>query len=616
MRRKLINYEVFDKINENSAIAVEKELVEAEDVLAKALDVDSLKLFNFNDSTVTYETADKCYVRASYSVKDNSIIFENVEELVIDEASATEKRKDIIRKMLDEILNKNDAKADGYFKEYITLPSVRRLFLNEEQVWVEPKNTPKKKRGPQSSSVGRKRATAKKQSQKILPPSEKKRLSEMRKKLKSQYGPNVRIHIRSKPQAKRKMQEWANLCENVFNYVEFQEFGPTVRQSEIRRDDKGNVVALRIPDSKTRNESKILSFNWKVLSADNVILRAKMKNLAEDNNFCKAMADLKRCNNLSDNEKLQTTLEAVVARWPDLLYLTQSELAEQIGLALETLGQTNYDDQACEFMAEAVLRTAVGAYEDRANKIIKLSGLQYEATDDFYIDFQNVAKKFFAFLDENTKLEMQVFVDLYNTLVEVHGLAKECGEDAMRTEVSTYLRELKAVIDRQAEPSLELVAEVAEWLDHLVETNLESEDWNVSNTPHMTVSGDHPDMAKKARQPYSPASDFSGDWGDPAPVSDGKSYKGGLADEMRGDAWGNWTNDDTWPGLSNPYVPKAGEWTMPNEKGADKDGTDDWSRFQSKDTWPALQNPYVPKEAGGEGGSGYKMKSDNLVVDK
>jgi len=101
-------------------------------------------------------------------------------------------------------------------------------------------------------------------------------------------------------------------------------------------------------------------------------------------------------------------------------------------------------------------------------------------------------------------------------------------------------------------------------------------------------------MAQKAKQGYTPASDFSGNWGDSAPVSDGKSYKGGLADEMRNRSWGNITGE-TWPELQNPYVPKPfGDYTMKGEKGADK-ASDPTSQWSSEDTWPALQNPYVPK---------------------
>lgn len=116
-------------------------------------------------------------------------------------------------------------------------------------------------------------------------------------------------------------------------------------------------------------------------------------------------------------------------------------------------------------------------------------------------------------------------------------------------------------------------------------------------------------MAKKASKGYTPSQDFD-PWPDPAPVSDGASYRNGLADEMRNRSWSNWSSDETWPSLNNPYVPKAGEFSMKGEKGADKDGESDLSRWQSKDTWPTLQNPYVPDAVTP------KMKSDNLVVDQ
>jgi hypothetical protein len=34
---------------------------------------------------------------------------------------------------------------------------------------------------------------------------------------------------------------------------------------------------------------------------------------------------------------------------------------------------------------------------------------------------------------------------------------------------------------------------------------------------------------------------------------------------------------------------------MKGEKSADRDGESDWSRYQSGDTWPNLTNPYIPK---------------------
>jgi hypothetical protein len=92
------------------------------------------------------------------------------------------------------------------------------------------------------------------------------------------------------------------------------------------------------------------------------------KHLSEDTSFCKAMADLKRYNNISDNNALEETLEAVVARWPDVLYLTHSELAEQISNALDVANVKNYDDNICNFMAEGILWKAHGAYTDQCSQ--------------------------------------------------------------------------------------------------------------------------------------------------------------------------------------------------------------------------------------------------------
>ncbi len=616
MKRKLINYDVFQKISETSLTTAEKELVEAADVLAKALGEELLTLHCFNENSVTYQTIDGTYINAGYQIKNKNVTFENIEQLVIDESTENEKSREVLRKMFNEVLKENSTGADAAFKEYVALPHVRRSWT-ENKAYVDKKNKPHKKRGPQTPGQIRARVLGKQKSQASLSSSEKQRAKLERENLKKRFGPGTHVHIRMKPQGKRKMREWYNIAENVFNYVDFQEFGPTARDSEIKKDDSGNVVAVRIPDTKTRNEGKILAFNWKTLNTDLMILRAKMKNLAEDVNFCKAMADLRKCNALSDNKKLQEVLDAVVVRWPNVIYLTQGELSEAIATALDTVGETNYEDQTCVFMAEAILRTAVETYDERVERVMNLAGVKSENTEDKYIEFQNVVGKFYKFVDENTKLEMQVFVDLYNALVEVYKMAHEEGNEFLMGETNSFLKELKGVVDQTEEPTLELAADVAAWLSNLVETNLESEDWKVSNTPYMTVSGDHPDMAKKAKQPYAPASDFSGDWGSELPVSDGKSYKSGLDKEMRNDAWGNWGNDDTWPALRNPYSKGAdATWTMKGEKGADKDGDDDWSRWQGKDTWPNLQNPYVPKA---ETPDSYKMnhgKEDDLVVDK
>jgi hypothetical protein len=219
---------------------------------------------------------------------------------------------------------------------------------------------------------------------------------------------------------------------------------------------------------------------------------------------------------------------------------------------------------------------------------------------------------FFLTLDENVKREMDVYVDLYEAFRQIHGLAGQNGNNELRAEAARYLSDLSAVIKGEIATDVNIVREAQEFLTTFVETNLAGHEWKVSNTPRHTVNGDVPEMAEKARQGYAPAKDASGEWGDPAPVSDGKSYHNGLADEMRHNAWGNSANN-TWPSLSNPYIPKPfGDYTMKGEQGADK-ADDATAGVQSKDTWPNLQNPYVPTAVNPLMNNG---KEQDLVVDK
>jgi hypothetical protein len=123
-------------------------------------------------------------------------------------------------------------------------------------------------------------------------------------------------------------------------------------------------------------------------------------------------------------------------------------------------------------------------------------------------------------------------------------------------------------------------------------------------------------MAEKAKKGYTPSKDFSGDWGDTAPVSDGKSYRNGQAEKMRSSAWGNLGGEDTYPTLKNPYIPEPfGDYKIKGEKSIEDD-SDLLGHVSNKDTWPELQNPYVPDSVTPQS---YKMnhgKEKDLIVDK
>jgi hypothetical protein len=606
MKRKLISFDVFKKIEEQSLTNAERELIQAQDVLAEALGLEFLELHTFGESDVTYETPDGTYIHATYTIKNDSIILENIEQLVVDEEGEKNSSRELVSKMVDSIIEGKEAEATQQFEQYIGSSYVKRSL--SEANWSMTVSKPtgkrsklfKKKRNRSSVAKG---VRARLRTLRSMSNSQKNQNKLKRKRLGTKLGSSTnkraRVYARK---VKKQLKEWSTLCENVLGYLDYKEFGPAARDTMLNRDEKGNIAAISLPTLQKRNEGKILSFNWKTLDTDVKVLRGKMKELKEDNNFAKAMAELKRYNNISDNGSLEETLEAIVTRWPDVVYITESELAEQISHALEVASVKNFDDQTCEFMAEAILRTAHNVYLDKVKKVAELSGTTEDITaeckecEDAYVSFKTVAESLYPQLDESESTELRVFSDLLKALREVYELATETQDVEIAQEVEDLMGQCISVLKKETTPDDKLAEEVAEYLNNFVEANVEgaSENWDVVDTPHHTVVGDHPVLNKNAKVDGAP-SKHPGDWKSPAPVSDGKSYDGNLDDEMQNNGWANTSNDSTWPELNNPYILKSGDFKM-KEKSA-VDDNDLLAQDQSNDTWPNLSNPYCPKSS-------------------
>jgi hypothetical protein len=618
MKRRLIEFDVFKNIENNSLSSAQTELVEAEQILARALDLPTATLRCFGAEDVLYESVDGSFIHASYKVSDGNVIFENIEQLVIDEETETTKGREILSEMIDALLDSENEKAEGLLDQYLGLPKTRRCFTEGT---IQRRREKRVRKGDKLVGTGEYEVVREKTHGHKEPPSMTNKRTKARKVSQKKQSAGSKAHKAARRASlsvpgQKKMNEWASLCENVLGYVDYQELGPVLSESTATHDERGNVVSLMIPSKVARNEAKMLNFNWKTLNTDVVVKRNGAKQIAESVEFAKAATDLKRHNNLSDNDAMVETLENIVQAWPDIIYLTEGELSEAIKLALESTGSTNYDDAMCNFLAEGILRTAHDTFVDRVNKVLNLAGANLkEAAADAYAHFKSVVDGFYPHLDESTELEMQVFVDLYETLRQVHQFASQENDTMLQSEVSGHLRGLLPIVQQEVEPRLEVASAAAEWLYDLIETNLETQDWKVSNKPHVTVSGDHPAMAQKARHPYNPAGDASGDWGDSAPVSDGSSYKGGLADEMRNRSWGNWSSGDTFPGLNNPYIHSPfGDYKIKGEKHIDSD-SGQLGQWGDGNTWPNLQNPYNPKAETPQTWKQNLGKDDDLVVD-
>lgn len=579
MRRKLIKQDAFDSIIKESATTAERELVEAANVLSRSLNKGPMALHCFTESTVVYETLDNTYVHAGYQIDNGNLTFSNIEELVIDETTRKDKMRGILSQMIDHVLSDEHAKAKGLFESYLSM-----VQWNKNE-------------------------------------------SKSNKKYKTNLQECHRIAVLSEAveTAGREVKQAYMVARNVLDYVDFMKNGPSMNESISKRDEKGNITDLRIPTCEGRNEGRIKKLGYTTLNAENHDVRKKVPELVKEQAFCKAVADLKRQNAFSDQQGLEEALDNIVQKYPQVLMVTQGELSAIIGEALSHVGVANYDDETCEFMAEGILRRAHGAYSERVNQILHLAAAPKVAEgNDPYVHFQKVAEIFYPTLDEQFGLERKAYTDLYEVLEGVYKQAERRGDNALKHQTAQQLNDLASVLNGETRADVQTIEESASWLMRLIEANVEgsSNTWSVSNKPHMTINGDHPDMAKKAKVGAVPGA-FTGDWGDEAPAvgQEDMSYKGGKhSKKMRNDSWGQEGGKETFPSLKNPYVPKPfGDYTMKGEKGVDKEATGQhWSTWSTSDTWPDLKNPYVPKEAGGTGGKGYKAKIDNadLVVNK
>lgn len=593
MKRKLIEFDVFEKIQKDSLSTAQRELEEASSYLAKALNLEEARLNCFGSEDVIFETIDGSYVHANYRIDNGFIEFDNVQELVINEESERVKSRETLSAMLDSLIESNDQKADELFTEWMGLTGTKRIFNEVRKKRVVPvRKNGKIVPGKYTTAFWNVGSPKRRQSSKNKIARAKGRIKANRKRGTGAKTINAAGRKRAHASLGHMVKEWHVLSENVLGYVDFYENGPVLKQSEVKRDESGNVTAVKVPNSKLRTEAKMLQFNWKTLNTDIVVKRGEAKKVHENIEFAKAIAEIKRQNALSDEKALGEALEKTASNWPQILYLTQAELTEQVKNALEVTNSSNYDDQTCEFIAEGLLRTAHEVFVDRVAKIVNLSGASVaENVNDKYSEFKNIVEKYYQELDETTSIEMQVFIDLYEALRSVHELAKEDKNMELAVEVSSYLEDLLPIITRKSEPSLELASEAAAWLYDLVETNLETMDWE-SKEPVVSATGEHPDVMRKARTSYSPASDFSGDYGDVPPVSDGKEIRGDAASELASRGPSNDGGENTYPSLDNPYLLKNADYEIKGEKSVDSD-SDQLAHWGSSDTWPSLQNPYV-----------------------
>jgi len=591
MKKKLIEFSVLEKIKNESLSSAQNELEEAALYLAKTLNLESLELDCYGPESVVFESNDGNHIHANYKFDNGYIQFDNVQELIINEESEKARSKEVISKMLDSLIESKEEEANELFEEWLGLTGTKKIFTEARKRRLAPvrkngkvvpgkykvvywNDTPRKKQ-KRSTVLSRSRAKIK---------ANKKRPDSLRRMMKM-----------NRKRARAMLGEWNVLVENAFGYLDYKNNGPILDLTKTRIDENGNL-SVSIPTRKLRTGAMIMqSHNGKMTDTKMMHKRndaMSKSNLSKNEKFGKKLEKVRKNNALSDNKKVQESIEELVYEFPDVIYLTENELSAIINDSFEFVGSTNYDSETCDFIAEGVLRTAFETLTNRVSKILKLSENKInENSNDSYEEFKTITNELYKKFDENLVVEMQVYVDLYEAIRNVHELAKEDNDQELARESAEHLEELLSIVTKESSPSLEVVENAADFLSSILETNLETQDWE-DVAPYTTVNGNHPELNKKAKVSYSPANDFSGHKENLPSVSDGKDIGQENSEELSDMGMSNHGGDHTYPNLHNPYLLNNDDYKISGEKDISSD-SGRLGHVMGDDTWPNLKNPYI-----------------------
>ena len=575
MKRKLIDYDVFKQIESKFLQTAEKELNEASDAIAAAIGKDNIALFGITENEATFATDQGTLVHATYIIDDSNLLLENIEELVVDESSQVRAGKNILDKMVDSILDDNKDAASDLFNNYFNLPYIRVGL--QEGVINEAKKHGKKGKMPPQLVAHFKKMAAKKHGKKGHGKSHK------REELMKKHSSKKMEKVAGKASPKM-MKEWSSVAKNVLDYVDFRNFG-AASLSEVSRDKTGNPLSITIPRSHIQNEAKMLAFNWKTLNTNVMHQRDLMKMLSHNVHWGLACKDMKKCNAMSDASKLQETIENVVAAFPAIVYLTESEIAKLISDTLVKENEKNFDDDTCVFLAEGLLRTCHENFKDKVSQIFKLADM-FENSE--YESFKEASESMVEKLEEARSTEKAAFEDVYKALNNLAGLAEHFGDASVKHEIAGYMGDIENALVGKKGFDLDVLEEAAVMLKAVANLPM-SGTWNVSDKVGSTVTGDIEGLSKYSKIDGTPGKYAS----TRSPfVSDGKSYdKQGIEDLKQG--YLTHDGSDVYPNVRNPYVPKAGEFKIHGEKAIESD-SDVLGHDDGPDTWDKLKNPYIP----------------------
>lgn len=621
MQRKLVSFDVFETIEKKSLTNASNELVEAMDILGKALDVNLDGVRCYDERSVVYECADGTFVKASYAISDKNINFTNIEEIVIDEETETNSRKSNIRDMVDALTENENEKAEmAWDKLTVMLERVMKRGRAKKSM-VDMHDDNFKKAGKMCEASGMvfvrhgtkdiKKAMAAKRGWAKRRPKEpavrarmkgrlemlranRKKLAPLGAKAKQLRKGGVSARAYFTRTSKKKVNEWVSALDNFYGYINSN----LINESVVSRSDSGDVVSVLVPVKNVRLEGKVINLKMDVLTAKVKILREQARQVVTTSDFAKAVSQLKRSNNISDSENIDETLSKIVSTWPSLIALSESEMAKAVSDALKFAGESNWDDQTAVWLSEAILRNSFDAAPDKANVILQLSDTEKSGQEDAYLDFQARVGDFYKKIDENLNAEADLTASLYNAISDISRMAEDVQDNDVKSDATMLLNELESMLSGKTLIDIQLAEAAAEWLALFLETNLDTDNgWSYLTDLETTENGDGAGPMRHSKFSYTPTE--VDEFGRPLQIGQDTMNLTDKDGEAHG--WGNkapagdvWDNSES--GLRNPFLPKSIKYVGPKNEPNDVDSSD---AFGTEDvggkTWPSDVNPYLPR---------------------
>ncbi len=426
MKTRKIEQKVFEEIQKKSFETIESELRAAAKHLSR-LAGKNLELVSTNEDYVIYKPEDQqdVFLKARYKVTDRGTIkLNNFEKIIVDESSKNEERKNILRNVINALMEDDPDAATDQWKE------LKNRFPVSEMVKKKASGTGK---APGDGGVG----NADEEDQ------ESKGKARCKRKEDSKYGSHTSSseELMTLKAVDDSLEEWA---DSLPNFTEIKKYLIEAAKSvaKIVCEEKTDVIKIKMKDKKDKKYDKDdmkyskkdkMKYNdddddddddddideieidtkdkadkkektskkskkqrEKVKKA-----RTKMKYKEDDKDFEESIVSLKRNNNAKDEESLEDTISEIVSSNPQLIYISKNELKEMISRILTKREEKNWDEDLCEEIAFGLKKVAHNTYADQAYDLIKFAavdevvGLDEEVSDDDYEAFEQVSERYF-----------------------------------------------------------------------------------------------------------------------------------------------------------------------------------------------------------------------------